>query len=147
MDHDINAAIWLPGIRLEERHREPLPSPASLLPGYPELEHLPDDASRTAAALIELPVRRNLELRKDRVLKGIHKGKGNCEAALGQVRGFLPPSGPCIRCSKIARRPKGPFATCIVVPGQFDGACCNCRYNGDGSGCNFHRMSICSFLV
>jgi hypothetical protein len=102
---------------------------------YPELKTLPSKTQPIAKAIFPLPAVRTLELRSGKILKGLEKGKVNLEASLGQVRGTVP-SAPCIRCARTVRV-KGPFTTCIVVPGQFDGACCNCRYNDDGSGCDF----------
>jgi hypothetical protein len=127
--------------------RHPSPPPPPLL--YPELDTIPANASQTARAIAALPVPagRTLDLRDRATLKGLDKGKANLEASLGQLRGNAPANGPCTRCARTGRYTKGPFKSCVVVPNQFDGACCNCRYNDDGSGCSLHRMYVPHFYM
>ena len=115
------------------------PFPASPPDSYPELDTLPRKVSQTVRAISSMPVVRALDLKEGKVLKGLHRGTANLESALGQMRG-VPPAAACFRCAR-GFKEKGPFTTCIVVPGRFNGACCNCRYNDDGSGCNLHCMS------
>lgn len=129
---------------LEARpYRSSSPEPPKALDSYLELEcpdpeFLPPNASLTALRLAKMPIVRGLELRPKKTLRGLELGKANLEASLGQVRGHPPVSGFCSRCVFGRCWMKGPFAECIVVPGFFAGACCNCRYNRDGSGCDFH---------
>jgi hypothetical protein len=82
---------------------------------------------------------RELELRDEKTRRNLEKLKFNLEAALGYTRGEEPEE-PRATCSKTAKR-RGPFKRCIVVAGEFDRACCNCRYNSEESACTLHRQN------
>ncbi|CZR56716.1 uncharacterized protein PAC_06605 [Phialocephala subalpina] len=140
-DSDIGHSVQCQKPSALSLSRTPLPAtkPGLPAPTYPELRTLPSKVSPTAASIFQLPIQRELDLRPGKILKGLAGGRMNLEASLGQVRGSAPASGPCIRCAR-SWKPKGPFRSCIVVEGQFAGACCNCRYNNDGSGCDLHRL-------
>lgn len=143
-DSDIGHSVQCQNPSALSTLRTPLPATPSVSarptsPTYPELRTLPAKVSPTAASIFQLPIQRELDLRPGKTLKGLATGRMNLEASLGQMRGSAPASGPCIRCAR-KFKPKGPFRSCIVVEGQFAGACCNCRYNNDGSGCDLHRL-------
>ncbi|KAG4434520.1 hypothetical protein IFR05_009989 [Cadophora sp. M221] len=105
--------------------------------GYPQLTNLPENATEAAKRISELPTLRPLRLRSKKRLVGLERGEAALEAALGQSRGETP-SNPCGRC--IQGKGKGPFQNCIVVPGEFSGACCNCWYYDDGWECSLRGM-------
>jgi hypothetical protein len=60
----------------------------------------------------------------------------NLEAALAFMRGTQAEKA-CTYCAE----GKGPFKFCITFDQLFRGACSNCRYNGNGSGCTFHELN------
>jgi hypothetical protein len=62
-----------------------LPAASSLELEYPELTIRPLNATITAVDIAEMPILRDLELRRDKVLVGLHRGKMNLEASLGQI--------------------------------------------------------------
>lgn len=108
-------------------------------PSYMELFQLPPNATLVAQRIETSPEVRNLELRPGKNLVSLAKGKANLEAALAYTRGTLAAT-PCASCAK-ARRPRGPFLQCVIYPGEFDGACCNCRYGDEGTVCTMHRLN------
>ena len=57
------------------------------------------------------------------------------ESVLGQAKGRIPQEA-CTDCAE----GRGPFTTCILVPGRFGGSCCNCHYLR--ANCSFMRKSI-----
>jgi hypothetical protein len=82
--------------------------------------------------IFEMPETRQLDLAKNHTFKLDDLTYGyepeRLEAALGQIRGVVVRK-PCGHCK--SKPSKGPFATCVVVPGHdesFFGACCNCVY-------------------
>ena len=87
--------------------------------------------------LILMPRLREIDLRPGRK---IYQGaKCRNDAALGQTRGNIAGS-PCDGC---LRGRKGPFASCVVVPGMFEGGCCNCHYSVRRRKCSFRQgMSL-----
>lgn len=106
-------------------------------PQYMELFILPEGASALAVSIEESPKSRSLELRSRRELKGLNKKPWyNLEAALAYTRGTQQAQS-CLICA----RGNGPFRRCITFPEEFNGACCNCRYGGGGSGCDFHSSA------
>ena len=58
-------------------------------------------------------------------------------AVLGQRRGQVA-SSACAQCSA----PSAKFHECVVVPGFFSGACCNCVYHYKGSSCSFRYVLL-----
>jgi hypothetical protein len=102
---------------------------------------LPDTAILVANRIFEKDEVRELVLRQGKELKSLEKGKANLEAALAQTRGEAA-AEPCDSCKK-ASRPRGPFAICVKMADEFDGAYCNCRYNNEGTECTFHRKFSC----
>ena len=97
-----------------------------------QLDLLPCGAP-TVAALEKLPRLRELTLRTGRDCLNLYTKK-NHEAALGQTRGETT-TVSCERCLKN----NGPFTECVLVPGRFAGACCNCHYSSQGVRCSFRR--------
>ncbi|KAF8852544.1 hypothetical protein BDZ45DRAFT_108585 [Acephala macrosclerotiorum] len=93
-----------------------------------------ENTTQVAKTIHSLPNIRHTELRKPSTVLKLDQKKANLEAALGHERGSEPPA-PCVTCTKTSR-PVGPFKKCVVVNGQFDGACCNYMYNDQGSGCS-----------
>ena len=58
----------------------------------------------------------------------------NHEAILAQSRGEeINEEDCCKKCKDGA----GPFATCVIVEGEFSNACANCHYNSLGTSCSF----------
>lgn len=80
--------------------------------------------------LEEMDIVRPIRLRPGRFLKFARPT--NKHATSGQSRGPLAQT-PCLSC----QRHIGPFTECVVVPGLFKGACCNCVYNSGSTGCSF----------
>jgi hypothetical protein len=117
------------------RTRPPPPPPQQ----YFDLLVLPDNATEVVKRINNKAEVREIELRQGRELKGLEKGKANLEASLAYTRG-TESSQACTTCSN-KKRPRGPFKRCIVMEGEFDGACTNCRYNDDGKVCTFHRLN------
>jgi len=103
------------------------------------LTNLPDTASIVARRIYSRKEVRELELRDGKTLRNLKRLKFNLEAALGYTRGEEPEE-PCATCSTTIKH-RGPFKRCIVVAGEFDRACCNCRYNSEGSACTLHRQN------
>ncbi|TVY44916.1 hypothetical protein LSUB1_G000562 [Lachnellula subtilissima] len=104
-------------------------------PTYDELTKLPNTTSSVARRIYGMEEVRELELRDGRKLNNL--GRFNLEPALAYTRGEEADE-PCASCAK-AKRPKGPFQRCIVLAGEFNRACCNCRYNNEASGCTLYR--------
>jgi hypothetical protein len=96
---------------------------------YPQLLAMEPDCDEKTKRIFEIPETRQLDLVKDQVfaLDDITYAYDTwrLDAALGQIRGVVAHK-PCGHCKN--KTTKGPFATCVVVPGEFDGACCNCIY-------------------
>ena len=85
------------------------------------VEILPARANRALRDISATPRLRDIELRPHRecAIKGPHC---NQEAALCQTRGQIT-TVPCQPCDK----GNGVFIQCIVIPGEFNEACGNCR--------------------
>ncbi|KAL2060695.1 hypothetical protein VTL71DRAFT_9336 [Oculimacula yallundae] len=99
---------------------------------YPHITNLPPSASEVARRISELPTLRPLRLNyKNRVLIGT--ANAHLEATLGQQRGEMPVNN-CSQC--VHGEERVPFINCIVVPGEFSGACCNCRFLNEGRNCD-----------
>ncbi|TVY29996.1 hypothetical protein LHYA1_G001254 [Lachnellula hyalina] len=118
------------------RTYEKLTQPQTASPrNYEELTKLPDTTSSVARRIYNMKEVRELELRDGRTLNNL--GRFNLEPALAYTRGEEADE-TCASCAK-AKRPKGPFQRCIVLAGEFNRACCNCRYNNEASGCTLYR--------
>ena len=96
---------------------------------YPQLFKLDPDCDEDIKRIFEMPETRQLDLAKDHGFS-LDDITHTCEphrleAALGQIRGVVARK-PCAHCK--SKSSKGPFATCVVVPGESFGACCNCIY-------------------
>lgn len=99
---------------------------------YPQLFKLELSCNEWIKKIFEMPETRQLDLAKDHTFKlddlTYSYEPQQLEAALGQIRGVVARK-PCDYCK--SNPSKGPFATCVVVPGHdesFFGACCNCVY-------------------
>jgi len=57
------------------------------------------------------------------------------ESVLGQAKGQVAPEA-CTNCAEN----RGPYLSCVLVPGRFGGSCCNCHYLR--ANCSFMRKSI-----
>ncbi|CZT11396.1 uncharacterized protein RCO7_03884 [Rhynchosporium graminicola] len=102
---------------------------------YESLTSLPPNATEVAIRIFPLPTLRPLRLNPKRT-RGI---PGNLEASLGQLRGQIPFNG-CRQCTRDKERM--PFEKCIVVAGEFSGACCNCRFFDEGRDCSLRVASV-----
>lgn len=98
-----------------------------------ELERIEGFVSNIALQIHLKPQVRLLRLRKDTELR-FNTTKENIESALAQTR-WIEAATPCDRCARTP--PCGPYLFCVRLPGFFDGACANCRYNSCGSRCSF----------
>lgn len=97
-----------------------------------QAEQLPARPSRAQRQMIDLPRLREVNLRQDRK---INWGRAERhDAVLGQTRGNI----AIPECHSCTDRHAGPFTSCVVVPGLFQGQCCNCRYMGRGN-CSFRE--------
>lgn len=107
---------------------------------------LPDTATEAASRIYDLPYRREVEMRDGKTLllgkedwrsgnarSKARLEKNSYEVALAYTKGSEVDE-PCIRCIKGS----GPFLRCIVIDGEFNGACCNCRLNYKGPSCTFY---------
>jgi hypothetical protein len=129
---------------LSHRYVQPINPPALRPPPrtppppqqYFDLLVLPDNVTDVAKRINNKAEVREIELRQGKELKGLEKGKANLEASLAYTRG-TEPSQACATCSN-EKRPRGLFKLYIVVEGEFDGACTNCRYNDEGKVYTFH---------
>lgn len=107
------------------------------------IETLPARSSQALQTISAMSRKRNVALRphKECIIEPGARRNCNQEAALCQTRGDVSEE-PCLSCS----RGNGIFQLCITVPGLFDGACGNCRYNGSGSRCSHcNRAFLHSF--
>ena len=104
------------------------------------IEILPTKASQALKNMVAMPWKRPVALRPNKECKFEPAARRNCnqEAALCQTRGDIREE-PCVSCDK----GKGIFAQCIVVPGEFGGACGSCRYNRKQAKCS---LCNCAFL-
>ncbi len=112
---------------------------------YPQLFRLEPGCNEWIKKIFELPETRQLDFAKDHTFKlddmTYSFEPDRLEAALGQIRGVVARK-PCDHCK--SKTSKGPFATCVVVPGhdeRFHGACCNCVYQR-----SFLRSKKCTLL-
>ncbi|XMA11722.1 hypothetical protein WAI453_004513 [Rhynchosporium graminicola] len=102
---------------------------------YESLTSLPPNATEVAIRIFPLPTLRPLRLNSKRT----RCIPGNLEASLGQLRGQIPFNG-CRQCTRDKERM--PFEKCIVVAGEFSGACCNCRFFDEGRDCSLRVASV-----
>lgn len=104
------------------------------------IEIVPDRPSQALETMAAMPWKRPVALRPNKQCAIEEGPRRNCnqEAALCQTRGDICEE-PCQPCG----RGNGIFAQCIVVPGQFDGACGSCRYNSKHARCS---LCNCAFM-
>lgn len=105
------------------------------------IEILPTRPNQALTTMVAMPWKRHVALSPNKMceIKSGPRRKCNQEAALCQTRGDICEE-PCVPCGKGL----GIFAQCIVVPGQFGGACGSCRYNMKNAQCNLQYN--CAFL-
>ncbi|TAQ88906.1 hypothetical protein B7494_g2760 [Chlorociboria aeruginascens] len=108
-----------------------LPAPT----GYPPTVYLPSRPSRAARRLARYPVVREVLLRPGKEENVNWERFSNREARLAQQIGQAV-SSPCVQCINN----KGPFTTCVIVPGEFKGSCANCLYNHEAARCSFRTL-------
>lgn len=114
------------------------------------IEILPARLSQALETMAAMPWKRHVALRSNKQCIIEPGARRNCnqEAALCQTRGDICEE-PCLPCG----RGNGIFAQCIVVPGQFDGACGSCRYNARHAQCSLcnctclHSFSLSNYFT
>lgn len=100
-----------------------------------------DTASKIAARIYRLPQVRELEIREGKSFRlEEHRPmteyqKRVLESALAFTRGVFS-NEPCKDCIEPQR---GLFKQCIILPGEFGGACCNCHSVNHRYRCQHHR--------
>lgn len=100
-------------------------------------ERLPARPTKEQKDLINMPRVREITLRLGRVARLNSSRPERLIALLGQTRGEI--AAPA--CETCASKRSGLFTSCVIIPGMFQGQCCNCRYVGRGR-CSFrHRTS------
>ncbi|KAI5918435.1 hypothetical protein F4810DRAFT_572780 [Camillea tinctor] len=97
--------------------------------------------NKTVSALCYSPIRRELEVRKEKRILLFNRSS-HYLAALIQATG-LEHRPPCTQCL----RENGPWKQCVVpstsVGGTLNsGACANCKWNGNGPRCSLHTAFV-----
>lgn len=108
----------------------PAPEPGNYLASM--AEQPPAKPTAAFARLFKMERVREVVMREGKLPN--YNRSANHEAILAQSRGEeINEEDCCKKCKDGA----GPFATCVIVEGEFSNACANCHYNSLGTSCSF----------
>lgn len=117
----------------------PPPPTSSQRPPYSQaLTAIRKHNIRRRRRIFQKPSVRKLLLRPHRT-PSFAKRTTPLEAALANTGGELPETGPFANCAR-GKRPSRPLRPYVVMPEEFDRACCNYRYRENSLAYTLHRQ-------